>query len=247
VRQEFLFGITSRGHRSIVTLPTGAGKTRVAVQGIRNWLYSQYDPQVTVTRGAAVLWLALTEELCEQACACFRQVWHGSDSVAPLVLIRFWGGHTQDLASHKDTIRRAFESPSVLVSTPQRLVSLLDRVDDEAKTLVALFRSGLGLLIVDEAHRAAAPSYRKILREAIAEDVPVVGLTATPFRMEYRDDDPQAGTRELTDIFRNLIEPVKTLGTKDPRGVLERRGILARPEFRTIASGDTQTRPLRDT
>jgi superfamily II DNA or RNA helicase len=243
VRQKFTFGITSRGHRSIVTLPTGAGKTRVAVQGIRDWLYAQYDPQVTVTRGAAALWLAHTEELCEQACACFRQVWHGSDSVAPLVLIRFWGGHTQDLASLRDTLRRAFESPSVIVSTPQRMVSLLDRTDEEAQALVAQVRSGLGLLVVDEAHRAAAPSYRRILREAITDDVPVVGLTATPFRMEYVDDDPEAGTRDLMDIFRNLIEPGRTLGTKDPRGVLEKRGILARPEFRPIETHVTVRMP----
>jgi DNA repair protein RadD len=243
VRQKFTFGITARGHHSIVTLPTGAGKTRVAVQGIRDWLYSQYDPQLTVTRGAAVLWLAHTEELCEQACACFRQVWHGSSSVAPLVLIRFWGGHTQDLAAHRDTLRRAFESPSVLVSTPQRMVSLLDRDDQDAKSLVNQFCAGLGLLIVDEAHRAAAPSYRRILREVVTDEVPVVGLTATPFRMEYLDDDPEAGTRDLMDIFKNLIEPDKTLGTKDPRGVLEKRAILARPDFQSIKTNVTVRMP----
>lgn len=233
VRQEVTFGIVTRGHRSIVTLPTGAGKTRVAVQAIRNWLYSLYDPQVTVTRGAAVLWLAHTEELCEQACACFRQVWQGSESVAPLQLIRFWGGHTQDLGANRDVLRRAFECPSVLVSTPQRVVSLLDRQDAEAVALVSEMRAGLGLLAIDEAHRAAAPSYRRIICELAGEDVPVVGLTATPFRNVARGDDSQAGALELQKIFAKLVEPQRTLGS-NARLALQKRGILAAPEFVSI-------------
>jgi superfamily II DNA or RNA helicase len=232
LRQALTHGITTRGHRSILTLPTGAGKTRVAVQGIRDWLYSLWDPQLLVTRGAAVLWLAHTEELCEQACVCFRQVWQGSDSVAPLLMVRFWAGHMQDLGTNRDTLKRMLETPSVIVSTPQRIVNLLDREDDNARQFVDNLKGCLGLTVVDEAHRAAAPSYRRILRD-LPDEVPVVGLTATPFRMEYHDDDPEAGTRELKEVFRNLIEPTRTLG-EFPRVVLQHRGILARPDFQTI-------------
>jgi DNA repair protein RadD len=240
VRQRMTFAIAPRqGHRSIVTLPTGAGKTRVAVQGIRDWLYSLYEPERGVTRHAAVLWLAHTEELCEQACTCFRQVWQGSDSVAPLLLVRFWAGYTADLGASRETLRRVLESPSVLISTPQRIVNLLDSPSEEARTLVGDLRANLGLLVVDEAHRAAAPSYRRIMGELLTPEVPVIGLTATPFRMEYHDD-PEAGTRELRDVFRNLIEPVRTLGSS-PRVRLQERGILARPEFVAIQT-DQQLR-----
>jgi DNA repair protein RadD len=244
VRQSFTFGINDRGHRSIVTLPTGAGKTRVAVQGIRDWLYALYDPERTTTVGGAVLWLAHTEELCEQACACFRQVWQGSDSVAPLLLVRFWGGHTADLVAHRDTLRRALTSPSVLVSTPQRVVNLLDSEKEDARELVHALCVGLGLVVVDEAHRAAAPSYRRILT-AFPDEVPVVGLTATPFRQVYTGDDPEAGTRELKEIFRRLIEPRQTLG-ENVRVRLQERGVLARPEFQTIETGLPLTMPRTD-
>ena len=231
VRQRFRFGIHDRGYRSIVTLPTGAGKTRVAVQGIRDWLYSIYEPEKKAIAGATVLWLAHTEELCEQACACFRQVWHGSDSVAPLLLLRYWGGHRHD----KETVRKALESPSVLVSTPQRIVSLLGHTDQESVELVRLLREALGLIIVDEAHRAAARSYRTIL-DCLGTGASCVGLTATPFRFEYVGDDPEAGTRELKEIFRNLIEPTKTLGA-NPRLRLQERKVLARPDFQVIETG----------
>jgi DNA repair protein RadD len=232
VRRKFMLGIGTRGHRSIVTLPTGAGKTRVAVQGIKDWLYALYDPSATETKGNVVLWLAHTEELCEQACACFRQVWHGSDSVAPLLMMRFWGGHRQD----KETAARALVSPSVFVSTPQRVVSLLKRQDSDSVDFARRLLDSLGLVIVDEAHRGAAPSYRRIL-EAVPQEVPVVGLTATPFRLDYLGEDPEAGTRELLEIFKGLTEPSDTLGTESPRPELQRRGILATPQFRTIETG----------
>jgi len=59
----------------------------------------------------------------------------------------------------------------------------------------------------------------------------------TPFRLEYLGDDPKAGTRELLEIFRQLLEPSGTLGTGHPRVVLQNRLILATPEFRTIETG----------
>src|SRR5262249_40076536 len=82
------------GKRAIVTLPTGAGKTRVAVDSIRDWLTGRYDAAAQTLAGGVVLWLAHTEELCEQACTCFKQVWEGSESVCPLLLVRFWGKYT---------------------------------------------------------------------------------------------------------------------------------------------------------
>lgn len=246
VSEALKAGIRIAGHRSIVTLPTGAGKTRVAVQAIRDWLFSLYDPEKTITRGAAVLWLAHTEELCEQAYACFRQVWEGSEAVAPTLLVRFWGKYT-DPAAHRQTLRRILESPSVLVSTPNRIISMLDATRAEARSVIEDLQQGLGLLVIDEAHRAAAPSYRRIVTEIAvpARAVPVVGLTATPFRHEYAADDPDAGTRELRGIFQNLIEPNRTLGP-NPRLKLQERRILARPEFQTIPTPTVMEMPEMD-
>lgn len=236
-------GLRQPGHRSIVTLPTGAGKTRVAVEAIRDWLTARYDPDKSTTPLAAVVWLAHTDELCEQACACFKQVWEASENVAPLLLVRFWGPFTQDLEVHRATLRRILECPSVLVSTPQRLVNLLQSERPEALAVSEDLRHSLGLLVVDEAHRAAAPSYRKVIGGFLPgpSPVPVVGLTATPFRMEYLDD-PEEGTRDLREIFANLIEPSDTLGDS-VRPTLQERGVLARPRFETIPTDTVMKMP----
>ena len=226
--------LQAAGGRAIVTLPTGGGKTRVAVDTIRDFLSARWR-EGTDQKASAVLWLAHTEELCEQAYLCFRQVWQAPHAVCPLLLFRFWGRYTQDLVAHSETLAAVRAQPTVFVSTPQRIVGLLhDRVKAGRAVIDDIQRSA-AILLVDEAHRAAAPSYRTII-EAVAEVNPataIVGLTATPFRAEYDANDPAAGTRELRRLFKSIIEPSDTLG-ENPRAALEAAGFLARPEWETI-------------
>ncbi|MHC4538836.1 MAG: DEAD/DEAH box helicase [Planctomycetota bacterium] len=218
--------------KSLVTLPTGAGKTRVAVDCIRDWLTERHGEVSSPTPRAAVLWLAHTEELCEQAYTCFKEVWEASAHVCPLLVVRFWGRYTNEMAHHRDTLRQITNKPSVLVSTPQRVVNLLK----EDGAIVQDLKGSLSLLVIDEAHRAAAQSYKKILSAlaSVMDPVATVGLTATPFRMEYFYEDPYEGTKDLCDVFdRRLIEPKQTLGD-NPRQRLQEMRILASPVFQTI-------------
>ena len=228
------------GRRCLVALPTGGGKTRVAVESIAWWMFDRYDRERDVADHGTVLWLAHTEELCEQACACFKQVWESREDVVPSTLIRFWGPYTSDLPAQHRTLARSLRRPSVLVTTPQRLVNLLEGRAQGSAAVLADLTAALGLVVIDEAHRAAAPSYRRVLESLAPPDRPVsvVGLTATPFRMEYLGDDPEEGTRELKEIFHRLVEPVRTLG-ESPRITLQEMGVLARPVFATIRTPTT--------
>jgi len=228
------------GRRCLVALPTGGGKTRVAVESIAWWMFDRYDRERDLADRGTVLWLAHTEELCEQACACFKQVWEAHEDVVPSTLVRFWGSHTSDLLAHRRTLEQSLRRPSVLVTTPQRLVNLLEGQAQGSAAVLADLVAALGLVVIDEAHRAAAPSYRRVLESLAPPDRPVsvVGLTATPFRMEYLGDDPEEGTRELKEIFHRLIEPVRTLG-ESPRITLQEMGVLARPVFETIRTPTT--------
>lgn len=73
VKQQVLDTLSVPNGRAIVTLPTGAGKTRVAVESIRDWLNSRYGDS-DGDKAATVLWLAHSGELCEQAYLEFRQM-----------------------------------------------------------------------------------------------------------------------------------------------------------------------------
>lgn len=217
--------------KGIVTLPTGAGKTRVAVDCIRDWLTDRHGVLFDNTKRPAILWLAHTEELCEQAYTCFKDVWEASVNVCPLLLVRFWGRYTDDMTQHRDTLRQITTKPSILVSTPQRIVNLIK----EKNNIIEDLKYSLSLILIDEAHRAAAPSYKNILNTLIhnIEPIATIGLTATPFRMDYLENCYE-GTKELCEIFnRNLIEPKNTLGG-NPKQKLQEMGILARHEFQTV-------------
>jgi superfamily II DNA or RNA helicase len=124
--------------------------------------------------------------------------------------------------------------PSILISTPQRIVNLLNEKLSGSKTLLADLKETIGLVLIDEAHRAAAPTYKAILSEfTLKAGITVIGLTATPFRGQYATNDPEAGVRELRALFKQIIEPIKTLG-EDARGKLQEHGFLAKPKWETV-------------
>lgn len=232
VKRKLTAMLHSVGGRANVTLPTGAGKTRVAVEAIREWLVDRHAILPPLAPGRTAVWLAHTEELCEQAVACFKQVWQASPSATPLHLIRFWGTYSTKLAASDFDLRHFLSNPSVLVSTPQRMLNELQ--SDADHSLGNAFRHAVGALFIDEAHRAAAPTYELIMRclHTSESPAPVIGLTATPFCKEYQDA-ADAGTEALRDIFKQLIEPSITLGS-NPRRALEEFGVLARPDFKSI-------------
>lgn len=220
------------GGRANLTLPTGGGKTRVAVEAIREWLADRHAMLPQFAPGKTVVWLAHTEELCEQAFACFKQVWQASTSASPLHLIRFWGSYSTKLATANFDLRHFLSNPSVLVSTPQRMLNDLERTGD--RRLGDAFRHAVGAIFIDEAHRAGAPTYKKIMDALRTSDspAPVIGLTATPYCKEYLEAADR-GVEELQAIFKQLIEPSITLGD-DPRQALEEFGVLAIPKPQTI-------------
>jgi len=122
----------------------------------------------------------------------------------------------------------------VVLSTPQRIANLFAGKIQGAKDIEQILGETTGLILIDEAHRAAAPTYKAILAEAATSNkLNVLGLTATPFRGEYANRDPEAGARKLKELFQQIIEPVKTLGP-DPRIELQKRKFLAEPIWEIV-------------
>ena len=106
-------GSHDRGYRSIVTLPTGAGKTEGrASRASGTGSTASYEPRARqrISGSDRAAGLAHTEELCEQACACFRQVLARARIPSlRFCLIALSGAAT---GTDKETMQRALESPS---------------------------------------------------------------------------------------------------------------------------------------
>ena len=174
---EKLLTGTKRRRRAVISLPTGAGKTRVAAQAVVE----------LVLKGAgarSALWVAQTDELCEQAVQCFRQLWvNVGKPSADLRIVRLWGGQKNPTQSD--------ELDATLVVASIQTLSSRSGHDD----LEWITRSGI--IVIDECHHAIAASYTDLMRwlglqvgreRARDTEVPVLGLSATPWR-GYNDDE----------------------------------------------------------
>ncbi|MEK7993263.1 MAG: DEAD/DEAH box helicase family protein [Planctomycetota bacterium] len=153
--------------RCVVTLPTGGGKTRIAVEAFIDWMQPRF------AEGKYLVWIAQSEELCEQAIACIEQMWGSRQFIGPLRIYRFFGGRDIPL----DELRGG----GVVASIQQ----LHNRIKSGDESLAAILKDTRAM-IVDEAHRAVSQMYDNLLDAAehiCGSDLfPVCGLTATPGR-----------------------------------------------------------------
>ena len=186
VLREVLDCICDAGSATLVQMPTGSGKTRTAVQSLlradqaHGWL----------DEGGAILWLAHSEELCEQAISAFRKVWLAL-AERDTQIVRLWSGH------------RAREEQilgSIVVGTYQTLSSICESDTPFFKRL----RESVRCVVADEAHMALAPTFRRALTAVRTDRSILLGLTATPGRSVDADRE----NKQLAALFdARLIVP----------------------------------------
>ena len=198
------------GGRVLLHMPTGAGKTRTAMNVIADHLRGR-EP-------ALVVWLAYGEELCEQAASEFERAWSALGN-RDLPLHRFWGGHPLDLSGARDGLLVA--GLSKLYALAQSGVAPLSTLGTRAS-----------LIVIDEAHQAIAPTY-KLLLDALFVLGPggaLLGLTATPGRT-YSDI---GADQQLADFFDCRKVTLEIEGHPNPIEALVERGYLARARFESL-------------
>nr|WP_246564438.1 DEAD/DEAH box helicase [Streptomyces roseirectus] len=200
--------------RGMLSLPTGAGKTRVTAEAVIRWVKRVGDLK------GPLLWIAQTEELCEQAVQSWKFVWSKVGAERPLTISRLWSGNE---------VGNVVDHPHLVVATDAKLERCLG-TDQYAWLRQA------ALVIVDEAHFAISKRYTQILGELGLTQYEtgrhLLGLTATPFRNRNEDE-----TRRLVTRFgdRRLDEGVFPSG--DPYRDLQEWGMLAQVEHRTLEGG----------
>lgn len=168
--KERMLGVLKRERdktRCVVTLPTGGGKTRVAVEAFIEWMQPRF------AEGKYLIWIAQSEELCEQAIACIEQMWGSREFVSSLRIYRFFGGRGLSL----DDLYGG-----VMIASIQQLYKRIEGGDEALDVIL----KNTGAMIIDEAHRATSKMYDRLLsraEELCSPDLfPICGLTATPGR-----------------------------------------------------------------
>jgi superfamily II DNA or RNA helicase len=201
-----------RALKAMVELPTGAGKTRVATETV---LRLFIDGQMS----GPVLWVAQSQELCEQAVQTWSTVWRGLGDERPLTIGRLWEGNS---VHEPDT------EFSVIVATDAKLDVVREDPDYEwlSRTATAV--------IVDEGHRAGVSErYTRILAwlgvAGRGWERPLVGLSATPFKNTSIE-----GTRRLAARFGD--RKLRAFDS-DPYQRLAEIGVLARVRHEVLETG----------
>ncbi len=192
----------------LLVLPTGAGKTFTAVHWLLENILSDPKPR-------HVLWLAHRAELLEQAAGSFVDNAAVAMRSEPLSIRTISGKHGAPIAT--------LTAPAdVTLCTVQALSRHLD--------LVAKYFTMYpdAVIVIDEAHHAAATSYRKILAEArsVSRSFELLGLTATPTRTDEREIG-----------FLNAMFKQGVL-YQIPQSSLIDREILSRPVIETVPTGE---------
>lgn len=200
--------LRSPPRRVLLHMPTGAGKTRTAMNVIAQVLREEpKDHDV-------VIWLAHNEELCEQAAQEFSRAWAilGNRDIH---LYRQFAQHQNPL----DMVRAG-----LLVGSLDMMYSRSLR---EQSSFLDLARH-VKLVIMDEAHQAIAPTYKHLLRLlAPNEQTAILGLSATPGRSWL---DAEEDARLAAFFYRNKVG-LEIEGHDDPISFLQAEGYLAKAEY----------------
>lgn len=193
--------------RGLLFLPTGAGKTRVTVQAL-SLAFTHDDLK------GPLLWIAQSEELCEQAVQTWSTVWRELGDGRPMRLCRLWGRN--EVADSEDEV-------TIVVATDAKLAICRNRED-------YAWLAKPTAIVIDEAHEATGTDYTQTLAwlglDSRQTARPLLGLTATPFKGRSED-----ATKRLARRFGNRLLDV--LG-EDPYGTLQDLHVLSRVEHRLL-------------
>ena len=188
--------------RVLLHMPTGAGKTRTAINLVCNHLKENTK--------SLVVWLAHTEELCQQAHDEFNKGWAiiGNRQTQSFKLFKNFRYDLNKITS------------GFVVMSLDYAYSLTKR--DQGK-FFSLARN-TNFVVMDEAHMSIAKSYKQVLEILVNKDTNLLGLTATPGRAKILDNENE----KLAAFFHKQKATLEVKGYKNPVIYLQDKGYLAK-------------------
>jgi len=207
---EQMMEVASSRDRAMICMPTGAGKTRTAVESLLNVMPRLWQ-------GGGILWIADRQELCEQAVQSFLYL---SKFLAPRTPIyRFWGGKSPEIDYLSVGGSSMFRG--VVVTSTQQMRNRLQSGDIDAVRV----RDSCEAVVIDEAHRNLdwLAAFVDDLEQR-SNPPAIFGLSATPSR-RIRNE-----TSQLSQIFEGrFITPIDEGSDDFAKAIeyLQSQGVLA--------------------
>lgn len=188
IRQRALNNLNSgyQQERMLIHMPTGTGKTKTTMHVITNYI------AFTLKNQGAVIWVAHTTELLQQAYETFINVWShlGNESIK---VYKLWG--SRNIEEDKPLNGVIFCGLAKLMSMKQSNPNAFSRLKKDCR-----------LLVFDEAHKAAATQTKAVIEDLLRmpagfENRALIGLSATPGRTTSDTYDNNL----LSNMFSNKL------------------------------------------
>jgi superfamily II DNA or RNA helicase len=198
--------------RCIIQMPTGSGKTRTAMEIVC---------EIINFSAKNVLWLANTEELCDQAFDCFNEVWDIS------------GHHNLDSVNHSSVNFQLKQEDEKIRFHVATLQSINSPHKFRKITEWGINSDNLALVVLDEAHIAIAPTYLESINNLLFMNAKLLGLSATPGRSIRKNEFENDVNSQLSDFFFNKIFKIGNSEISDIEYLRNKR-ILSNAKYHTI-------------
>jgi len=214
----------------MLVLPTGGGKTRVAVT-------TALDK--AMKDGYKILWIAHRHMLLEQAEQTFYEFSKLSGKDLSIKVISGKHGSIKSLSKDDDVV--IISNMSMGIHEKDEDGNDYDGLIRQTLKEVLFTQNQKWLIIVDEAHHSLAKSYKQWvgittknkngwLRRYRKDNIKILGLTATPNFISENDVTKydENRTKELSSLYDDNL-----IGTISTQKLIE-DGILSQPRFVTI-------------
>jgi len=211
IKDELIKQILNNILKTIIHMPTGSGKTKTVLASL-----VEYNLKTRFLHDNFLIWLAHSDELCDQAKESFENLWSSYGTV-DLPLIRLKDQSLEEIKLH---------SKGIIICTYAKLHRL--RMNDNGSRILEYIRTKSKFIIADEAHMVPAQTFRASIEFITKLDYSVlIGLSATPGGY-YAEQ-----TEELANYFlKNKIsitdENYKELEGDEPILYLQKIDVLAK-------------------
>ena len=211
IKEQLLNFIENKKLKTIVHMPTGSGKTKTTIASLID-----FNSKSEFLKNNFLIWLAHSDELCDQAKDAFENLW-GSYGSYKIALIRLKNQTIDEIKQHQG---------GIIICTYSKLHRM--RVNNNNARILEYIRSKSKFIVSDEAHMVPAETFKDSIEFITKLDYTfLIGLSATPGGY-YADQ-----TEELSNYFlKNKItitdDENKILVGDEPINYLQNINVLSK-------------------
>lgn len=164
IKKQLLDSIFQNKLKVIIHMPTGSGKTRTILSSLID-----YNSKSKFLNNNFLIWLAHSDELCDQARDTFEHLWNlYGDQELPSIRLK-----DQSLDDIKNFNR------GIIICTYSKLHRM--RMNNNGSKILEFIRSKSKFIVADEAHMVPANTFKSSIEFITKLDFSIlIGLTATP-------------------------------------------------------------------